>query len=86
MTVQNVNEEELMAQVQRCMFGERMVIEHEGKRFSARVQHVGMTGVKVIPETSLAEHEGAPGDMSGVTVPYHEIREVEIEGVTYQRQ
>lgn len=86
MTVQSVTEEELMAQVQRCMFGERMVIEHEGKRFSARVQHVGMTGVKVIPETRLAEHEGSPGDMNGVTVPYHEIREVEIEGVTYQRQ
>ncbi|WP_444678076.1 hypothetical protein [Halomonas sp. E19] len=86
MTVQRVSEEELMTQVQRCMFGERMVVEHEGKCFSARVQHVGMTGVKVIPETRLAEHEGEPGDMNGVTIAYHEIREVELDGITYQRQ
>jgi hypothetical protein len=84
MTVKQVNEAELLAQVGRCMFGERLVIEREGKRFSARVQHVGATGVKVVPETDLLEREGAPGDVNGVTVSYSEIKEVEVDGITYQ--
>lgn len=84
MTVKQVDEAELLAQVGRCMFGERMVIEREGKRFSARVQHVGATGVKVVPETTLLEHEGAPGDLNGVTIAYADIREVEVEGTTYR--
>ncbi|WP_111412404.1 hypothetical protein [Billgrantia lactosivorans] len=84
MTVKQVDKETLRAQVERCMFGERLVIEHEGKRLSARVQHVGVTGVKVVPETMLMEHEGEPGDINGVTVPYGDIREVEVGGVTYR--
>ncbi|MBA2778628.1 hypothetical protein [Billgrantia kenyensis] len=84
MTVKQVNEAELLAQVGRCMFGERLLIEHEGRRFSARVQHVGATGVKVVPETDLLEHEGAPGDINGVTVSYNEIKEVEVDGITYR--
>ncbi|MCC5882724.1 MAG: hypothetical protein JJU25_08835 [Halomonas sp.] len=84
MSVKQVDEAELLAQVERCMFGERMVIEHEGKRFSARVQHIGATGVKVVPETTLMEHDGAPGDINGVTVSYADIREVEIDGITYR--
>ncbi|MCE8020089.1 hypothetical protein HOP51_08160 [Halomonas sp. MCCC 1A11036] len=84
MAVKQVDEAELLAQVGRCMFGERVVIEREGKRFSARIQHVGATGVKVVPETTLMEHEGEPGDLNGVTVSYGDIREVEVDGITYR--
>ncbi|MCE8027927.1 hypothetical protein [Billgrantia desiderata] len=84
MTVKQVSEAELLAQVGRCMFGERVVIEREGKRFSARIQHVGATGVKVVPETTLLEHDGAPGDINGVTVAYADIQEVEVDGITYR--
>lgn len=84
MTIKPVNEAELLAQVGRCMFGERVVVEREGKRFSARVQHVGATGVKVIPETILTEHDGEPGDIQGVMVSFADIREVEVEGDTYR--
>ncbi|PMR72247.1 hypothetical protein [Billgrantia endophytica] len=84
MTVQHVDYTELLEQVGRCMFGERMVIERDGKRFSARVQHVGATGVKVIPETTLAEHDGAPGDIQGVTVDFADIQEVDVGGVVYR--
>jgi hypothetical protein len=84
MTVKQVDKTELLAQVGRCMFGERVVIEREGKRFSARTQHVGATGVKVVPETTLLEHEGEPGDLNGVTVSYDDIREVELDGITYR--
>lgn len=83
MTVKQVDDKELLAQVRRCMFGERLVIEREGTRFSARVQHVGVTGVKVVPETTLLEHEGVPGDLNGITVDYADIREVEVGGTTY---
>ncbi|HIX61110.1 MAG TPA: hypothetical protein H9854_02605 [Candidatus Halomonas stercoripullorum] len=83
MTIRQVDANELLTQVRRCMFGERLVIEREGKRLSARVQHVGVTGVKVVPETTLLEHEGDPGDLNGVTVDYADIREVEVDGVTY---
>ncbi|MDI5934070.1 hypothetical protein QLQ85_20205 [Halomonas sp. M4R5S39] len=84
MSVQQVTEAELLARVERCMAGERLVVEHEGKRFSARVQHVGSTGVKVIPETALQGSHGAPGDMDGFMVSFGEIMEVEIGGVTYR--
>ncbi|MFY0992869.1 hypothetical protein [Halomonas sp. C05BenzN] len=86
MNVQQVTELELLARVERCMAGERLVVEHEGKRFSARVQHVGATGVKVIPETALRGSHGAPGDMDGFMVSFGDIREVEIDGVTYRWQ
>lgn len=86
MTVKQMDKTELRAQVGRCMFGERVVIEREGKRFSARIQHVGVTGVKVVPETTLLEHEGDPGDINGVTVSYDDIREVEVDGITYRLQ
>lgn len=84
MAVKQVEKKELRAQVGRCMFGERVVVEREGKRFSARIQHVGVTGVKVVPETMLMEHEGEPGDINGVTVSYDDIREVEVDGTTYR--
>ncbi|MCE8015692.1 hypothetical protein HOP62_06310 [Halomonas sp. MCCC 1A17488] len=84
MTVKHVEKKELLAQVGRCMFGERLVVEREGKRFSARVQHVGVTGVKVVPETMLVEHEGEPGDINGITVSYDDIREVDIDGTIFR--
>jgi hypothetical protein len=84
MSVKQVSEAELLAQVNRCRFGERLVVEREGKRFSARVQHVMATGVKVIPETVLKETHGDPGDMDGIMVSLDEIREVEIDGATYR--
>ncbi|MGR4068862.1 hypothetical protein OCT51_08195 [Halomonas sp. LR3S48] len=84
MTIKRVDEAELWTQIERCMFGERVVVEREGKRFSARIQHVGATGVKVIPETMLMEHEGEPGDINGATVSYGDIKEVEVDGITYR--
>lgn len=48
MTTRQVDANELLTQVRRCMFGERLVIEREGKRLSARVQHVGVTGVSTL--------------------------------------
>lgn len=84
MAVKQVEKKELQAQLGRCMFGERVVVVHEGKRFSARIQHVGVTGVKVVPETTLMEHEGEPGDINGVTVSYDEVSEVEVDGITYR--
>lgn len=84
--IKQVDKAELLAQVGRCMFGERVIIERDGKRFSARIQHVGATGVKVVPETNLLEREGDPGDLNGVTVAYDDIHEVEVDGITYRLQ
>lgn len=85
MSVVHVSEEELHAKLAKCVAGERLLIEHEGNRFSAKIQHVGMTGVKVIPETQLKHSHKTPGDVEGVTVPYNEILELEVKGVVYSR-
>lgn len=85
MSVVHVSEEELHEKLSKCIAGERLLIEHEGNRFSARIQHVGMTGVKVIPETQIKNSHKEPGDVEGVTVPYEEILELEVKGVVYSR-
>ncbi|EHA15478.1 hypothetical protein [Halomonas sp. HAL1] len=83
MSVVQVSEEELHAKLEKCIAGERLLIEHEGNRFSARIQHVGLFGVKVIPETEIKNSHRTPGDVEGITVPYKEILELEAKGVVY---
>ncbi|PKG47863.1 MULTISPECIES: hypothetical protein [Halomonadaceae] len=83
MSVVQVSEEELHAKLEKCIAGERLLIEHEGNRFSARIQHVGLLGVKVIPETEIKNSYRTPGDVEGITVPYKEILELEVKGVVY---
>ncbi|WP_336275095.1 hypothetical protein [Vreelandella indica] len=83
MSVVQVSEEELHAKLEKCIAGERLLIEHEGNRFSARIQHVGLLGVKVIPETEIKNSHRTPGDVEGITVPYKEILELEVKGVVY---
>lgn len=85
MSVAHVSEEELHAKLEKCIAGERLLIEHEGNRFSARIQHVGLFGVKVIPETDIKNSHRTPGEVEGVTVPYKEILELEVKGVVYSR-
>ncbi|WP_249978591.1 hypothetical protein [Vreelandella olivaria] len=85
MSVVHVSEEELHAKLEKCIAGERLLIDHDGNRFSARIQHVGLTGVKVIPETLIKNSTGDPGDINGVTVPYEDIWELEVKGVVYSR-
>ncbi|GEN27223.1 hypothetical protein HVA01_08690 [Halovibrio variabilis] len=85
MSVVHVSEAELHAKLEKCIAGERLLIEHEGNRFSARIQHVGLVGVKVIPETEIKNSRKAPGDIEGITVPYDEILELEVKGVVYSR-
>lgn len=85
MSVVHVSEKELHAKLEKCIAGERLLIEHEGNRFSARIQHVGLVGVKVIPETDIKNSHKTPGDVEGITVPYEEILELEVKGVVYSR-
>ena len=85
MSVVHVSEEQLHEKLSKCIAGERLLIEHEGNRFSARIQHVGLLGVKVIPETDIKNSHREPGDVEGVTVPYAEILELEVKGVVYSR-
>ncbi|ATH76272.1 hypothetical protein CLM76_01015 [Vreelandella venusta] len=86
MSVVDVTREELHEKLAKCIAGERVLIEQDGNRFSARIQHVGMTGVKVIPETIIKNSTGDPGDMNGVTVPYDDIWELEVKGVVFSRK
>ena len=85
MSVVNVTMAELLEKLAKCIAGERVLIEQEGNRFSGRLQHVGVMGVKVIPETVIKNSTGDPGDMDGVTVPYDDIWELEVKGVVYSR-
>lgn len=85
MSVVHVSEEELHAKLEKCIAGERLLIEHEGNRFSARIQHVGLFGVKVIPETDIKNSHRTPGEVEGIAVPYKEILELEVKGVVYSR-
>lgn len=85
MSIVHVSESELHDKLERCFAGERVLVEHEGNRLSARIQHVGLLGVKVIPETDLKHSQGSPGDVEGITVPYKDIYEVEVKGVVYSR-
>ncbi|GGC88783.1 hypothetical protein [Vreelandella lutescens] len=85
MSVVNVTMAELHEKLAKCIAGERVLVDQEGNRFSARIQHVGMTGVKVIPETIIKNSTGDPGDLDGVTVPYDDIWELEVKGVVFSR-
>lgn len=85
MSVVPVSEAELHAKLEKCIAGERLLIEQKGTRFSARIQHVGLMGVKVIPETEIKNSQHTPGDVEGVMVPYDDILELEVKGVVYSR-
>lgn len=85
MSVVNVTTEELHEKLSKCIAGERVLIDHEGNRLSARIQHVGFAGVKVIPETDIKNSTREPGDVEGTMVPYEDIWELEVKGVVYSR-
>ncbi|MFG6667068.1 hypothetical protein ACGK9R_08150 [Halomonas sp. HNIBRBA4712] len=85
MSVVPVNESELHEKLSKCIAGERVLIEHDGNRFSARIQHAGTKGVRVIPEALIKNTAGDLGDIEGVIHPYQEIQELEVKGVVYSR-
>ncbi|MCP1328429.1 hypothetical protein [Halomonas sp. 707D4] len=85
MSVVPVNETELQEKLSKCIAGERVLIEHQGSRFSARIQQAGAQGVRVIPETLIKNATGKPGDIEGVTLPYQDVWELEVKGVVYSR-
>ncbi|QJQ96687.1 MULTISPECIES: hypothetical protein [Halomonadaceae] len=84
MQEKRVPESELIERLHQCMAGERVVIESDGKRYSARIQHVGMTGLKVIPEMALDHSHGDPGDVQGHHVAYDSVVELEFKDVHYR--
>ncbi|RUR29545.1 hypothetical protein ELY33_13090 [Vreelandella andesensis] len=86
MSVVNVTMAELHEKLAKCIAGERVLIDHEGNRFSGRIQHVGLTGLKVIPEAQIKNSTGDSGDIDGVAVTYDDIWELEVKGVVYSRQ
>lgn len=85
MSVVPVNEIELHEKLTRCIAGERVLIDHDGNRFSARIQQADIKGVKVIPEVLIKNTTGDPGDIEGVTLPYQDVWELEVKGVVYSR-
>ncbi|WP_447529474.1 MULTISPECIES: hypothetical protein [unclassified Vreelandella] len=85
MSVVPVNQRELHDKLTKCIAGERVLIDHQGSRFSARIQHAGIKGVKVIPEALINNTAGDPGDIEGVVHPYEDIMELEVKGVVYSR-
>ena len=85
MSVVQVSETELHAKLEKCIAGERVLVEQGDARFSGRIQHVGDQGVKVVPEDLIKNSDGDPGDIEGVTTPYGHILELEVKGVVYSR-
>lgn len=85
MSVVHVNQAELHAKLEKCIAGERLLIEHEGNRYSARIQHAGPNGVKVIPDTEIQNSQRTAGDVESVTVQYDEVLELEVKGVVFSR-
>lgn len=85
MREERISEAELVERLHKCMAGERVVVSHETARYPARVQHVGATGIKVIPEPELEGSHGAPGDIDGHMVSFGDIESVELDGVRYLR-
>ncbi|WP_235040008.1 hypothetical protein [Vreelandella profundi] len=85
MSVVHVSEEELHDKIGKCIAGERLLIEQNGNRFSARIQHATTAGVKVIPDTEIKNSHTSSGDVEGMTVAYKDILELEVKGVVYSR-
>ncbi len=86
MSIVHVSEKELYAKLEKCMAGERVLIDREGKRFSARIQNARGMDATVIPERELLDNHGDADEISSITVPYDTIWELEIKGVVYSRQ
>ncbi|RUR37903.1 hypothetical protein [Vreelandella populi] len=85
MSIVHVSEKELYAKLEKCMAGERVLIDREGDRFSARIQQARGMDATVIPEKQLGNSDKSSDDISSITVPYETIWELEIKGVVYSR-
>lgn len=85
MREERISEEELVKRLHKCMAGERIVVSNDQAHYPARIQHVGVTGIKVIPEPELEGSHGAPGDLNGYMVSYGEVESLEVDGVRYLR-
>ncbi|WP_252107070.1 MULTISPECIES: hypothetical protein [unclassified Halomonas] len=85
MSVVPVNESELHDKLTKCMAGERVLIDHDGNRFSARIQQADTKGVRVIPEALIKSAQGASDEIEGLTLPYQDVWELEVKGVVYSR-
>ncbi|HCR97350.1 MULTISPECIES: hypothetical protein [Halomonas] len=85
MSIVHVSEAELYAKLEKCMSGERVLIDQAGNRFSARIQLARKMDATVIPEKQLHKSHDDPDEVDSITVPYEHIWELEIKGVVYSR-
>lgn len=85
MSIVHVSEKELYAKLEKCMAGERVLIDQEGNRFSARVQQARGMDATVIPEAQLRKNHDDSDEVDSIIVPYNHIWELEIKGVVYSR-
>lgn len=85
MSIVHVSEKELYTKLEKCMSGERVLIDQNGTRFSARIQHAKAMDATVIPETQLRKNSGNSDEVDSITVSYDHIWELEIKGVVYSR-
>lgn len=84
MSMVKVSEQELRDKLNKCIAGERVLLERNGERFSARLQQVGNEAITVIPETQ-AQGIGPAHDGDGLAVDFTDVLEVEVKGVVYSR-
>ncbi|APX93120.1 hypothetical protein BWR19_09360 [Halomonas sp. 1513] len=82
---ERISQAELIERLHCCMAGERVVVVTAEARYPARVQHIGATGLKVIPEPELEGSHGAPGDLEGHMVSFGDVESLELDGVRYLR-
>lgn len=86
MSIVYVSEKELYDKLEKCMSGERVLVDQDGTRFSARIQLAKGRDATVIPEAQLREAQGVSDHAESITVSYDHIWELEIKGVVYSRQ
>lgn len=85
MREERVSAASLIEYLHKCLAGERVIVTNAQARYPARIQHVGATGLKVIPEPELEGSHGAPGDLNGYMVSYGDIESLELDDVRYLR-
>ncbi|MBD3894316.1 hypothetical protein IEI94_00425 [Halomonas sp. ML-15] len=85
MREERISDAELVERLHECLAGERVVVASESARYPARIQHVGATGLKVIPEPALEGSHGAPGDIEGHMVSFGDIESLELGEVRFLR-
>nr|WP_163503249.1 hypothetical protein [Halomonas socia] len=83
MREERISQAELIERLHKCMAGERVVVATQAARYAARIQHVGATGLKVIPEPALEGSHGAPGDLEGHMVSFGDVESLELDAVRY---